>query len=129
MATANDISKLPPEFIRAGRFDAVFFVDLPTIKERVDIIRIMNRKYGSDIPTTYAQRLAGYTGAEIEQLAKDSLYDGLDEAIASLVPLSRVMREEIIALRDWAKNRARPANTLEEEPTDQRKIRQIPKVS
>jgi hypothetical protein len=129
MATANDISKLPPEFIRAGRFDATFFVDLPTITERVDIIRIMNRKYGSDIPTTYAQRLAGYTGAEIEQLAKDSLYDGLDEAIASLVPLSRVMREEIIALRDWAKNRARPANTLEEEPTDQRKIRQIPKVS
>ncbi|MDA3789160.1 MAG: AAA family ATPase [Desulfobacula sp.] len=129
MATANDISKLPPEFIRAGRFDAVFFVDLPTIKERVDIIRIMNRKYGSDIPTTYAQRLAGYTGAEIEQLAKDSLYDGLDEAIASLVPLSRVMREEIIALRDWAKNRARSANTLEDEPKDQRKIRQLPKVS
>jgi len=129
MATANDISKLPPEFIRAGRFDATFFVDLPTLKERVDIIRIMNRKYGSDIPTTYAQRLASYTGAEIEQLAKDSLYDGLDEAIASLVPLSRVMREEIIALRDWAKNRARPANTPEDKPKDQRKIRQIPKVS
>ena len=129
MATANDISKLPPEFIRAGRFDAVFFVDLPTTKERVDIIRIMNRKYGSDIPTTYAQKLNGYTGAEIEQLAKDSLYDGLDEAIASLVPLSRVMRDEINTLRDWAKNRARPANTLEDEPKDQRKIRQIPKVS
>ena len=129
MATANDISKLPPEFIRAGRFDATFFVDLPTTKERVDIIRIMNRKYGSDIPTTYAQRLASYTGAEIEQLAKDSLYDGLDEAIVSLVPLSRVMREEIISLRDWAKNRARPANTLEDKPKDQRKIRQIPKVS
>jgi len=129
MATANDISKLPPEFIRAGRFDATFFVDLPTTKERVDIIRIMNRKYGSDIPTTYAQKLAGYTGAEIEQLAKDSLYDGLDEAIASLVPLSRVMRDEINALRDWAKNRARPANTLEDEPKDQRRIRQIPKVS
>lgn len=44
MATANDISKLPPEFIRAGRFDATFFVDLPTIQERVEIIRIMNRK-------------------------------------------------------------------------------------
>lgn len=129
MATANDISKLPPEFIRAGRFDATFFVDLPTIKERVDIIRIMNRKYGSDIPTTYAQRLASYTGAEIEQLSKDSLYDGLDEAIASLVPLSRVMREDIIALRDWAKNRARPANTPEDKPKDQRKIRQIPKAS
>jgi len=127
MATANDISKLPPEFIRAGRFDATFFVDLPTTQERIDIIKIMNRKYGSDIPTTYAQKLAGYTGAEIEQLAKDSLYDGLDEALAALVPLSRVMRDEINALRDWAKNRARPANTLEDEPKDQRKIRQIPK--
>ncbi len=129
MATANDISKLPPEFIRAGRFDATFFVDLPTTKERIDIIRIMNRKYGSDIPTTYAQKLNGYTGAEIEQLAKDSLYDGIDEAFNALVPLSRVMRDEINALRDWAKNRARPANTQEDKPKDQRKIRQIPKVS
>jgi len=129
MATANDISKLPPEFIRAGRFDATFFVDLPTTKERIDIIRIMNRKYGSDIPTTYAQKLNGYTGAEIEQLAKDSLYDGIDEAFNALVPLSRVMRDEINALRDWAKNRARPANTIEDKPKDQRKIRQIPKVS
>ena len=129
MATANDISKLPPEFIRAGRFDATFFVDLPTIQERIDIIKIMNRKYGSEIPTTYAQRLANYTGAEIEQLAKDSLYDGVDEAFKALVPLSRVMREEIIALKDWARNRARPANRQESEPKDQRKIRQIPNVS
>ncbi len=102
-------------------------MDLPTTQERIDIIKIMNRKYGSEIPTTYAQKLAGYTGAEIEQLAKDSLYDGLDEALAALVPLSRVMRDEINALRDWAKNRARPANTIEDEPKDQRKIRQIPK--
>jgi len=129
MATANDISKLPPEFIRAGRFDATFFVDLPTVQERIEIIRIMNRKYNSDIPINYAQKLAGYSGAEIEQLAKDSLYDGIDDAFASLVPLSRVMREDIIALKDWAKNRARPANTIEDEPTDQRKIRQIPKIS
>ncbi len=129
MATANDISKLPPEFIRAGRFDATFFVDLPTTKERIDIIRIMNRKYGSDIPTTYAQKLNGYTGAEIEQLAKDSLYDGIEDAFKALIPLSRVMRDEINTLRDWAKNRARPANTIENEPKDQRKIRQIPKVS
>jgi hypothetical protein len=129
MATANDISKLPPEFIRAGRFDAVFFVDLPTVQERVEIIRIMNRKYGSDIPTTYARKLNGYTGAEIEQLAKDSLFDTMEQAFASLVPLSKVMRDEVNALRDWAKNRARPANTLEAEPKEKRKISQIPKVS
>ena len=59
MATANQISTLPPEFIRAGRFDATFFVDLPTVQERVEIIRIMNRLYDSNIPTTFAQKLAG----------------------------------------------------------------------
>jgi len=129
MATANDISKLPPEFIRAGRFDATFFVDLPTTQERIDIIRIMNKKYGSDIPITLAQKLNGYTGAEIEQLAKDSLYDGIDAAFNALVPLSRVMRDEIQSLREWAKNRARPANAPEKTPKEKRKISQIPKVS
>jgi SpoVK/Ycf46/Vps4 family AAA+-type ATPase len=129
MATANDISKLPPEFIRAGRFDATFFVDLPTTQERIDIIRIMNKKYGSDIPITLAKKLNGYTGAEIEQLAKDSLYDGIDAAFNALVPLSRVMRDEIQSLREWAKNRARPANAPEKTPKEKRKISQIPKVS
>ena len=64
MATANDISKLPPELIR--RFDATFFVDLPCRSERADIISIMNRKWGSEIPEDYAGKLSGYTGAEIE---------------------------------------------------------------
>ena len=50
MATANNIAQLPPEFIRAGRFDATFFVDLPTKSERIEIIKIMNRKWGADIP-------------------------------------------------------------------------------
>ena len=126
MATANDISKLPPEFVRAGRFDATFFVDLPTTVERVEIIKIMNRKYGSNISTTYAQKLNGFTGAEIEQLAKDSLYDGAESALEAIVPLSRTMRDDIQSLRDWAKNRARLANTPEEEPSEQRKIRALP---
>lgn len=126
MATANDISKLPPEFIRAGRFDATFFVDLPSTVERVEIIKIMNRRYGSNISTTYAQKLNGFTGAEIEQLAKDSLYDGIDYAFEAMVPLSRTMRDEIQSLRDWSKTRARLANTREDEPTEQRKIRALP---
>ena len=87
MATANDISKLPPELIR--RFDATFFVDLPCRSERLDIIKIMNRKYGSEIPESYADKLNGYTGAEIEQLAKDSLFDGLQQAFDALIPLSQ----------------------------------------
>jgi SpoVK/Ycf46/Vps4 family AAA+-type ATPase len=129
MATANNISQLPPEFIRAGRFDATFFVDLPTLTERQEIIRIMNRKWGSDISLSYAERLHGYTGAEIEQLAKDSLFDGLDQAFEALVPLSRTMREEIEALRQWAKTRSRLANTPEESPEEQRKIRPVQKLS
>ena len=123
MATANSITQLPPEFMRAGRFDAIFFVDLPTTSERVEIIKIMNRKYDASIPLSYADKLNGYTGAEIEQLAKDSLFDGLEAAYEALVPLSRTMREDIQALRDWARTRARLANTMEEEPEESRKIR------
>jgi len=122
MATANDISQLPPEFMRAGRFDATFFTDLPTKSERIEIIKIMNRKWNSDIPITYADKLNNYTGAEIEQLAKDSLFDGLDEAYKALVPLSQTMREEVNSLREWAKNRARFANTEEQEPEVKRKV-------
>ena len=123
MATANNISQLPPELLRAGRFDATFFVDLPGRSERSEIIQIMNKKHTSTIPPSYADTLNGYTGAEIEQLAKDSLYDGLEEAYQNLVPLSRTMREEIQSLREWAKTRARFANTPEAEPEETRKIR------
>jgi hypothetical protein len=125
MATANNISQLPPELLRAGRFDAAFFVDLPGKTERLEIIKIMNRKHGASIPESWAEKLAGYTGAEIEQLAKDSLFDGLEEAFQNLVPISRSMREEIVSLRDWAKNRARTANTLDEAEDGQRKLRTL----
>jgi SpoVK/Ycf46/Vps4 family AAA+-type ATPase len=128
MATANDISKLPPELVRAGRFDATFFVDVPSTPERVEIIKIMNRRYNSNIPISYGQKLSGFTGAEIEQLAKDSLYDGLDTAYDAIVPLSRTMREDIQKLKDWAKNRARPANTPEDKPKGNRKLRAVKKV-
>jgi SpoVK/Ycf46/Vps4 family AAA+-type ATPase len=114
MATANNIQELPPEFLRAGRFDALFFVDAPTAQERLDVIRIMNRRYGSEIPEAYCQQLSGWTGAEIEQLAKDSLFDGLEESMKTIVPLSKTMKEEISALQQWAATRARKANALEE---------------
>jgi len=123
MATANDISKLPPELIR--RFDATFFVDLPCRSERIDIINIMNRKWGSEIPEGYVDKLNGYTGAEIEQLAKDSLFDGLEKALDALIPLSRTMKEDVQSLKEWAKTRARIANTLDDEPEDQRKLRYL----
>jgi SpoVK/Ycf46/Vps4 family AAA+-type ATPase len=124
MATANNISELPPEFMRAGRFDAMFFVDIPTLAERFEIIKIMNARYGSRIAVEYAENLQGWSGAEIEQLAKDSLFDGLAVAFESIVPLSRTMKEEITALRDWAKTRARRANLPDNEDLT-KKVRRI----
>ena len=124
MATANNISELPPEFMRAGRFDAMFFVDIPTLNERAEIIRIMNARYGSKIPDDFVENLQGWSGAEIEQLAKDCLFDGLQTAFENIVPLSRTMKEEITALREWAKTRARKANTSEDEDQT-KKVRRI----
>lgn len=110
MATANGIQELPPELLRAGRFDAVFFVDIPTVGERAEIIQIMNTRYGSDIPVDYAKGLEGWSGSEIEQLAKDSLFDGLEQAFKNIVPLSMTMKEAINSLQSWAETRARKAN-------------------
>lgn len=128
MATANSIQQLPPEFLRAGRFDAVFFADLPSTTERQDIIKIMNSRHNSKIPLEWAHALQGFSGAEIEQLAKDSLFDGLDAARDTIVPLSRTMREEIESLRTWAKTRARLANAPEDQPTVSRTIRKDSKT-
>lgn len=117
MATANNIQELPSEFLRAGRFDAMFFVDAPNLKERQEIICIMNERYGSRIPEELSEQLNGWTGAEIEQLSKDSLFDGLEEALKNIVPLSRAMKEEITALQQWSTTRARRANISEESET------------
>jgi len=124
MATANNIAELPPELMRAGRFDAVFFVDVPGLIERESIIQIMNQRYGAEIPAEYAAKLQGWSGAEIEQLAKDSLFDGLESALESIVPLSKTMKEDITALRDWATTRARKANPPEE-ADEVKKVRRI----
>ncbi len=124
MATANDISSLPPEFMRAGRFDAMFFVDIPTTDERLDIIQIMNDRYDSSISEDQVHALKGWSGAEIEQLAKDSLFDGLETAIQNIVPLSKTMKEDIQSLREWAKSRARRANAVHENKI-QRTVRRI----
>ena len=123
MATANDISKLPPEFIRAGRFDATFFVDLPSAEERREVLTIMNQRYGTDVPLDKAHDLNDYTGAEIEQLVKDSLFDGYETALEQLVPLARTMPEEIKKLQKWASTRARLANTPVAKSQDSRRIR------
>lgn len=124
IATANTIATLPPELLRKGRLDEIFFVDLPTDEERRQIFRIHIRQRGRDPETLDLARLAtlsdGYSGSEIEQAVVAALYDAFDQgreleagdlekALSQSVPLSTTMREEIDTLRDWAAPRARPA--------------------
>ncbi len=125
MATANRVEKLPGEFLRKGRFDEIFFVDLPSTTEREAIFKIHLSKKRSDISRFNLNELAktsdGFSGAEIEQgifaamyeaFAQDREFSQLDiiAAIKSTLPLSRTMTEQVSALRDWANQRARPAS-------------------
>lgn len=125
MATANRIERLPGEFLRKGRFDEIFFVDLPTPDEREDIFRIHLNKRRTDIGRFDLQQLAkvsdGFSGAEIEQALIAAMYEAFAQdreftqldiiaAIKSTLPLSRTMTEQVTALRDWARQRARPAS-------------------
>lgn len=129
VATANDVSMLPPELLRKGRFDEIFFVDLPDEDERKDIFKIHLEKRKRDAKKFKTAELAkvtdGYSGAEIEQVVVGALNrafdkgrelkneDLTDEAKAQ-VPLSRTMAEDIAALRAWAKLRARPSAKQDE---------------
>lgn len=124
MATANRIERLPGEFLRKGRFDEIFFVDLPTTEERQDIYRIHLSKRRTDISRFDLVQLAkmseGFSGAEIEQAIVAAMYEAFAQdreftqldiiaALKATLPLSRTMTEQVTALRDWARQRARPA--------------------
>jgi hypothetical protein len=125
VATANDVAGLPPELLRRGRFDDLFFVDLPTVAERQEILSIHLKGHGRD-PLHYdleplalaSERL---TGAELEQVVGAALYAAFAEgrelddadlvrAIEETVPLYDTYEERIKELRDWARGRARPAS-------------------
>ena len=125
VATANDISALPPELIRKGRLDEIFFVDLPREPIRAQILDIHARKRGAQLaPADIAQLAAaseGFSGAELEQAIVSALYGAhasqqpltaahvLDE-IRNTRPLSTVMAERIAELRAWAAERTVPAD-------------------
>jgi AAA+ superfamily predicted ATPase len=136
VATANDVSQLPPEMLRKGRWDELFFVDLPNREERELIWQIQVAKHGRDTRQFDLAQLAkatdGLTGAEIEQVFIDAMYRAfaeeeepsdftVGEVLVDFVPLSKLMAEQITGLRQWAKGRARPATT---QPSD-RKVRRI----
>jgi hypothetical protein len=125
IATANDVSQLPPELLRKGRFDEIFFVDLPAADVRGEIFAVHLRRRGRDPARFDLPALAaaseGFSGAEIEQAVVSSLYaafgEGLDLAtehvlaeLGQTVPLSLTMREPIEALRAWARTRTVPAD-------------------
>ena len=129
IATANNISNLPPELLRKGRFDEIFFVDLPTLSERKEIFklhlerRLKDKVIASEIIehknicTELANMTEGFIGSEIEQVVVSALCDAffenrplkfedLAKNVASTVPLSATQREQILALRAWANVRA-----------------------
>ena len=132
IATANDVEGLPPELLRKGRFDEVWWVDLPTRVERLQILNAAlnthKRKLSSLDSKQHNNLLTateGFTGSEIAALVPDALFaafaDGARELTArdlldaakTVVPLSKTAEEKLTRLRNWAKGRARPAGTPE----------------
>jgi SpoVK/Ycf46/Vps4 family AAA+-type ATPase len=125
VATANRIEGLPPEMLRKGRFDEIFFIDLPEHAERREIFRIHLERRKRN-PEDYdlealAEQTDGFSGAEIEQVVVAGLYEAFAEdaelgqhhlvrTIRDTYPLSVTMKLEISRLRDWAKGRTRPAS-------------------
>ncbi len=125
VATANDVSALPPELLRKGRFDEIFFVDLPTEEVRRDIFAVHLRRRGRDPAGFDLGRLAaaseGFSGAEIEQAVISALYAAfsdkaqldtahIERELAGTRPLSLTRAESIAALRLWAAERTVPAD-------------------
>jgi SpoVK/Ycf46/Vps4 family AAA+-type ATPase len=139
LATANDISQLPPELLRKGRLDEIFFVDLPNASERKRIFEIHINKRHRDSSKFELDQLAsaadGFSGAEIEESVISGLYDVFylnrelktDDVLRSCretVPLSKTMSERISQLRSWAQGRARfaSANDSAAPPAPKRKL-------
>jgi len=125
VATANDISTLPPELVRKGRFDEIFFVDLPTPKIRASILAIhlasRNQSLGNFDIERIAEAMHGFSGAEVEQAVVSALYaahaqnqplatEHILAEIGQTRPLSVVLKEKISTLRDWAAGRTVPCD-------------------
>lgn len=137
IATANDIASLPPEMLRKGRFDEIFFVDLPTHRERVEIFKVHLKKRLIDSTVTgdfeitidkldYLAKLTeGFVGAEIEQVVINGLFEAFyedrsvtindfEKVCKQFIPLSVTQAEQIKSIRDWANVRAVAATPRED---------------
>ena len=131
VATANNINLLPPELLRKGRFDEIFFVDLPNEEERKKIFEIhlakKNQNSHSFPMEMLSKKTEGFNGAEIEECIKEAMFAAyvenpelpilkashLVDAISKTVPLSTTMKEQIYALRQWASTRAKNASIID----------------
>lgn len=128
VATANEVKKLPPELIRKGRFDDIFFIDLPIEEERLEIWKIhliqRNLEVNSFDLSTLVKLSDGFTGAEIEAAIEGAMYEGFSDnerkiltsdivkELKESIPISVTMKEEIEELRNWAEKRARKASNI-----------------
>ncbi len=137
IATANDVRALPPELMRKGRFDEIFFVDLPSRDERKTIVEIHLKKKRRDPSAIDLAKVIDatpeFSGAELEQVVVSALYDafdgggdvttdGLIGSAREIVPLAVTMKEGIDGMREWAKTRARPASVHKEVKRDRFKV-------
>lgn len=127
VATANDVQSLPPELLRKGRFDEIFFVDLPEPHEREEILKIHLTRRGRFFDDEDVRELAGrteyFSGAELEQVVLSAMYAAfadereveradLEYAVKETIPLYRTYEDQIKALRQWAESRARNASRV-----------------
>ena len=124
-ATANQVNELPAELLRKGRFDEIFFVDLPDTEARADVLKVHLAKRGLQAEDfdldTLVEAAQGFSGAEIEQAIVSALYTAhaeqkpldtplLLQEIHGTRPLSVIMAEQVTALRAWARERTVPAD-------------------
>jgi SpoVK/Ycf46/Vps4 family AAA+-type ATPase len=126
VATANEVRMLPPELLRKGRFDEIFFVDLPNIHERLQILDIQLRRRGRNPAlfdlTEVAEETERFSGAELEQVVVAAMFsafgagrelksEDLIDTGREMIPLAVTMDDHLKDLREWARPRARPAST------------------
>lgn len=146
LATANHIDMLPPELLRKGRVDEIFFVDLPTLQERIEILTIHLKKrddrhelFAEEELSELAELSQGFTGAELEEAVKEALFmafsehgqinvERLKKAIESTSPLSVTMHETISETRKWITGRAVAASDASPEPLLNNKAVSQPKL-
>ena len=143
VATANNISQLPPELLRKGRIDEIFFVDLPNEEERKEIFKIHLKKRKRNPEKFNLENLArltkGFSGAEIEEVIKEAMFQAYDNyedisdkyiesSIEKTYPLSKTMSEVIVNMRKWAQKRAVMASNKKPEDIEVSEGEKIPKL-